>query len=484
MYGCKFGDREKKLASQLIGRFFKHFKSEQEKSFNCLLDLCDDNDPAIRKQAVHDLQQICKSAPVYVPQVSDILSQMLATDDSSEAHVISLVLFSLLETDPKNTLVGIFNQIISGNSKLTKENLIKFVSQNYKLLPESRVNTELEEFLVEYAIKVLRDVPEIKLIQVIPIISSLKCISSLQERQKLVNVLTDQVIQAVPDFNPLDASCIAHVREGGNQVARFLSKNASAGSFLKYVLTKVVPNISLMKNPLDQRNILHLVAKLCLHPGESFKSSSLQDSQKMLLPLYNYLMEVLPDVPSDPNQFFHSSGVSTLGDKVLAAAFTLECLLYALLNLVQFHPLFFGMAELAEDDDSLREGVCRLQSLRHKVQYLARLIQSHKSTIIARWQLTFNKDLYPDVTSLVVRSALENVEIMARCLLRNRIDSGVLGKVTPSWINSKPELKRSMPVLTSASLSTTAKRNVRQQFPQVPAGRWSKRFRRGGGRRF
>ncbi len=66
-----------------MGRFFKKFESEQEKCFNLILDLCDDADPNIRRQAVHDLQQICKADATYISRVSDVLSQMLNTDNSS-----------------------------------------------------------------------------------------------------------------------------------------------------------------------------------------------------------------------------------------------------------------------------------------------------------------------------------------------------------------------------------------------------------------
>ncbi|VDN26798.1 unnamed protein product [Dibothriocephalus latus] len=82
--GTKGGDKEKRLSSQFIGRFFKRFKNLEEESFNCLLDLCDDPDVAIRKQAVQDLQSICKQEPAFTSRVADVLVQMLATDDHSK----------------------------------------------------------------------------------------------------------------------------------------------------------------------------------------------------------------------------------------------------------------------------------------------------------------------------------------------------------------------------------------------------------------
>ena len=81
--GSKGGPNEKKLSSQLIARFFKQFEKEEENSFNCLLDLCDNEDPHIRMQAVRDLQQVCKLDSAYISRVSDVLCQMFGTDDAS-----------------------------------------------------------------------------------------------------------------------------------------------------------------------------------------------------------------------------------------------------------------------------------------------------------------------------------------------------------------------------------------------------------------
>lgn len=83
MQGSKCGPNEKKLSSQFIGRFFKLFQSEQENSFNCLLDLCDDEDSTTRIQAVRDFQQICKAEPAFIPRASDVLAQLIVTEDAT-----------------------------------------------------------------------------------------------------------------------------------------------------------------------------------------------------------------------------------------------------------------------------------------------------------------------------------------------------------------------------------------------------------------
>ena len=40
----KGGPQEKRLASQLISRFFKHFPQHTENAMNAQLDLCEDDD--------------------------------------------------------------------------------------------------------------------------------------------------------------------------------------------------------------------------------------------------------------------------------------------------------------------------------------------------------------------------------------------------------------------------------------------------------
>lgn len=87
--GTKGGDKEKRLSCQFIARFSKNFDKLKEESFNCILDLCDDDDSNIRKQAVHDLLQFCKRIPLFIPRVADILVQMFQSEDSSVCFLFS-----------------------------------------------------------------------------------------------------------------------------------------------------------------------------------------------------------------------------------------------------------------------------------------------------------------------------------------------------------------------------------------------------------
>ena len=48
MSGASGGSNEKRLASQFIARFCKHFPALIDQSFDVMMDLCEDNDVNVR----------------------------------------------------------------------------------------------------------------------------------------------------------------------------------------------------------------------------------------------------------------------------------------------------------------------------------------------------------------------------------------------------------------------------------------------------
>ena len=134
----------------------------------------------------------------------------------------------------------------------------------------------------------------------------------------------------------------------------------------------------------DQRSILQLLTECSDHPGDAFLSASFDEQVKLLSPLYNRLIEMLPEPPS-------SSEPISPPVKVSFSAFSLECLMYSLLALVRFCPKFLCNAATGDDKIAV-EGTARLQALRQKIQYTALLIQSHRSSIILELQAAFQVD--------------------------------------------------------------------------------------------
>jgi hypothetical protein len=100
--GVKSGDAgTKKLASQFIARFFAKYPGLATDALDAILDLCEDEDVDIRRQAIKDLPSLCREMKEFLPKIADVLSQLLQTDDKNEMVVIQNSLMSLFRRDAK-----------------------------------------------------------------------------------------------------------------------------------------------------------------------------------------------------------------------------------------------------------------------------------------------------------------------------------------------------------------------------------------------
>ncbi|XP_014676482.1 PREDICTED: apoptosis inhibitor 5-like [Priapulus caudatus] len=100
------GPNEKRLASQFIARFFRHFPDLATRALDAQIDLCEDDDVAIRKQAIKDLPKLCKDNVAHLPKIADVLAQLLQSEDATELGVVQASLMSLFEIDAKGTLAA------------------------------------------------------------------------------------------------------------------------------------------------------------------------------------------------------------------------------------------------------------------------------------------------------------------------------------------------------------------------------------------
>ena len=99
--GVKGDGNTKKLASQFIARFFAKFPNLANQALDAILDLCEDEDVDIRKQAIKDLPLLCRDVKEFLPKIADVLSQLLQTEDKSEIVVVQNSLMSLFRKDAK-----------------------------------------------------------------------------------------------------------------------------------------------------------------------------------------------------------------------------------------------------------------------------------------------------------------------------------------------------------------------------------------------
>lgn len=78
-----------------------------DKAIDASLDLCEDENIQIRRQAIKDLPLLCKDTKEYTSRIGDILAQLLIVDDPLELQQVHMLLQQLLKYDVKGTLAEI-----------------------------------------------------------------------------------------------------------------------------------------------------------------------------------------------------------------------------------------------------------------------------------------------------------------------------------------------------------------------------------------
>lgn len=188
----KGSSTEKRLASQFICKFYKDFPTLQELAVNSLFDLCEDDEVEIRKQVIRDLPSICKDHQENVPKITDILCQLLDTDDQSEIQIIHLSLISLCKISPKHFLTGLFAQI-ENNDEIIKERAIQFLHNKIKTLPEDFWSKENEEFFLNESKKILVDASRERFSILMTILSNLKICKRITGQQVLLDMVNQNL---------------------------------------------------------------------------------------------------------------------------------------------------------------------------------------------------------------------------------------------------------------------------------------------------
>ncbi|KAI9356188.1 hypothetical protein DFJ73DRAFT_958325 [Zopfochytrium polystomum] len=105
----------KLLMAGTLPRFFRFFPALQDRAMDKHLDLCEDDDAAIRIEAIRNLPQFCnETEAVFASKVADVLCQLLQSDTSAEAEVVKNALFECWIKRPSATIQAVFHQLNNG----------------------------------------------------------------------------------------------------------------------------------------------------------------------------------------------------------------------------------------------------------------------------------------------------------------------------------------------------------------------------------
>ncbi|XP_075358643.1 apoptosis inhibitor 5 isoform X1 [Mycteria americana] len=456
--GVKGGAKEKRLAAQFIPKFFKHFPELADSAINAQLDLCEDEDVSIRRQAIKELPQFATGDNL--PRVADILTQLLQSDDSAEFNLVNNALLSIFKMDAKGTLGGLFSQILQGED-IVRERAIKFLSTKLKTLPEEVMTKEVEEFILTESKKVLEDVTGEEFVLFMKILSGLKSLQTVSGRQQLVELVAEQA-DLEQTFNPSDPDCVDRLLQCTRQAVPLFSKNVHSTKFVTYFCEHVLPNLSSLTTPVEgldiQLEVLKLLAEMSSFCGDMEKLES------NLKKLFDKLLEYMPLPPEEAE-----NGENAGNEEPKLQFSYVECLLYSFHQLGRKLPDFLTAKLNAE----------KLKDFKIRLQYFARGLQVYIRQLRLALQGKTGEALKTEENKIkvVALKITNNINVLIKDLFH--IPPSYKSTVTLSWKpvqKADASQKRASEDTTSSSppkkASAGPKRDARQIY-NPPSGKYS-----------
>uniref|UniRef100_A0A673JVQ9 Apoptosis inhibitor 5 n=1 Tax=Sinocyclocheilus rhinocerous TaxID=307959 RepID=A0A673JVQ9_9TELE len=460
--GVKGGPKEKRLAAQFIPKFFSSFPELADAAINAQLDLCEDEDVSIRRQAIKELPRF--AAGENLPRVADILTQLLQTDDSAEFNQVSTALISIFKIDAKGTLGGLFSQILQGED-IVRERAIKFLSTKLKTMPDDTMTKEVEDYIFIETKKVLEDVTGEEFVLLVRILSGLKIMQTVSGRQQLVELVVEQAfLEQV--LNPTDADSVDRLLQCTRQALPLFSKNVHSTRFVTYFCEFVLPSLSLLTSPvaeLDiQLEVLKLLAEMSPYCGDMDK---LEVNLNML---FEKLLEFMPLPPEEEN------GENAANEEPKLQFSYVECLLFS------FHQLGKKLPDFLIDKISAE----KLKDFKIRLQYFARGLQVYIRQLRVALQGKTGDALKTEENKIkvVALKITNNINVLIKDLFHN--PPSYKSTVTLSW---KPVQKTEAASIgqkrqsgedigataTTKKLPTNLPRRNARQIYNPPSGKYS-----------
>lgn len=442
---------EKRLASQFIARFFKSFPHLAEKAIDAQLDLCEDADVAIRKQAIKDLPSFCKDSKEYVPKIADVLAQLLLTEDHTELLVIQHSLVTLVKLDARGTLGGVFSQVVAGED-LVRERAIKFLCAKLPSMGAEVLTKEVEEFLFQECCKVMQDVTGQEFTSLMQLLSGLKLAKTIPGQQALVDLAAEQADLGKPlveTGGAGDASsrpeALAKLVQCIRQALLYFSPYVSSAKFVAHLCQQVLPGQ--VATDAETLEILKLLAEMA-----PFASNlSAEDLLTCLKLVFDKLLELMP-LPPAGEETENSTDQQHEPELQLSHV---ECLMYSFHQLAKRNPQFLTADESAE----------RLRDFKLRLQYLARGVQGYIKKLRLALQGKKTAELKTDENKLKVAAlkTTSNINILIRDLFH--VPPSFKSTITLSW---KPAATNEKPASDSAQVPSTGAKGEKRRitFPE------------------
>ncbi|XP_026747249.1 apoptosis inhibitor 5 [Trichoplusia ni] len=494
----KGSDKEKRLASQFIAKFFNSFPTLADQAIEAQFDLCEDDDVAIRKQAIKDLPTLCKDHKEHTQRIADILAQLLQSEDTTEINVVSNSLLAILKIDPKGALTGMFSQIHQNTdsevtNEIVRERCIKFIATKVKQLGREVINKEAEELIIAECKKLLeiQDVVAEELEHIMDLLTWSKLGKTPAGKKELVQILA--ALAFTPDdWHPEDPEYVDRVVQCSQHALPLFSAQVDSTQFVNFFCDHVLngwDSVTTTEGTDSKLELLKLFAELTEHCGE------LENAQQKIDSVYQLLMKYLPEAPleSEENAGEKTEEKPEESKTTPSLQFShVECALFGLHSLCRKAP------------DALGADATKLKALRLRLQYTARLTQGYIKKLKEVTQSQKGEDANSEENKLKIAAlkTTSNINTLIRDLFRtppsfkSKVQLSFQSKktekeekLTPNSDETKqspPAQKRHRPITfdnenekeSPEKRSRSGDRNLKMYTP--PSGKYSSRLNNNG----
>jgi len=356
MAGVKSADNCKRLSSQFIARFFGLFPSLAEQSIDAMLDLCEDNNVDIRKQAIKDLPTLCRDQhSKNLPKIVDVLTQLLQSEDQGEITIIQNSIMTLIRRDTKGAIIGIFSQIHTGE-EVVRERALRLIHTKLKTSTDM-LDKESQAQIVAEIKKVFasgnvtaEEFP--RLMAILQFTFLPKSVAGQLEIANMVMKMAD--LDADAEFDYSSNELTDRLLQCATHVLPFFSNQVKSTAFCEYMVIKVLPHYYQLPEltDIDTRNQLcKLTAELAVHIG------SLKDPLTAAKNVFDRLIDYMPLPPATED--------GSLAEVPNLEFTKVECLMYT------FHQIARQAETFLTSDPE------RLKDFRSRLNYLARGVQGY-----------------------------------------------------------------------------------------------------------
>ncbi|KAG4143708.1 hypothetical protein ERO13_D06G208800v2 [Gossypium hirsutum] len=286
--------KAKQLAAQLIPRFFKFFPNLSSRALNAHFDLIEEEDLAVRVQAIRGLPLFCKDTKEYISKIVDILGQLLTADEIVERDAVHKALMSVLRQDVKESLTALFKHIWNveepSQDDTIRDKVLCFIRDKVFPLKTDllRPPEEMERHITDLIKKSLGDVTGAEFRMFMDFLKSLSIFGEKAPPERLKELIGIIEGQADLDaqFDVSDADHIDRLISCLFMAIPFFVRGAPGSKFLNYLNKHIIP----VFDKLPEERKLDLLKAL----AEISPYTTPQDSRQVLPSVVQLLKKYMP----------------------------------------------------------------------------------------------------------------------------------------------------------------------------------------------